>query len=379
MQHENEHEDQGPKPRGIFNKIKPEEDRFEMWAKIAIALAVLMLVTYGVALLKLGKPSVVAHATIIPMLGMLTLPMAFWGLLRTLFQPPVIRRTRTIGFGALLVVGMLGNRPVMSAPVSTEDYATAVRFELPFNGRWVTLAGGQERETNYHATTAMMRWGYDFAPLVDGSRFEGDGSKLEQHHCFGAPVYAPAAGEVVRAVGSEVDQIPGEFDPVSVLGNHVILRVAEGEYLFLAHLKRGSLKVSGGDVVEAGQQVAECGNSGRTYTPHLHVHLQNSPEVPIAESLPLYFENYLADGEAVERGMPVGSPDVETQVGEIVERQEPWPAAEASAAADAEEAAEANEAAEAEEATEGEVADEAALADEQADEQVDEPADDAAE
>ena len=325
MQHETEHEDQGPKPRGIFKKMNPEDDRFEMWAKIAIALAALMVVTYAVALLKLGKPSVIAHATIIPMLGMLTLPMAFWGLLRTLFQPPVIRRTRTIGFGALLVVGMLGNRPVMSAPVSTVDYASEVRFELPFNGRWVTLAGGEERETNYHATTAMMRWGYDFAPLVEGSRFEGDGSKLEQHHCFGAPVYAPAAGEVVRAVGSEIDQVPGEFDPVSVLGNHLVLRVADGEYLFMAHLQRGSLKVSGGDRVEAGQEVAACGNSGRTYTPHLHVHLQNSPEVPIAESLPLYFENYLADGEPVERGMPVGSPDVETQVGEIVERQEAWP------------------------------------------------------
>lgn len=368
MQNENEVQDQGPKPRGIFKKMKPEDDRFEMWAKIAIALAALMVVTYAVALLKLGKPSVIAHATIIPMLGMLTLPMAFWGLLRTLFQPPVIRRTRTIGFGALLVVGMLGNRPVMSAPVSTVDYATEVRFELPFNGRWVTLAGGEERETNYHATTAMMRWGYDFAPLVEGSRFEGDGSKLEQHHCFGAPVYAPAAGEVVRAVGSEIDQVPGEFDPVSVLGNHLVLRVADGEYLFMAHLQRGSLKVSGGDKVEAGQEVAACGNSGRTYTPHLHVHLQNSPEVPIAESLPLYFENYLADGEPVERGMPVGSPDVETQVGELVERQEPWPVAEAGAAADVEDAAEA------EEATEGEVADEAALADEPADEQADEAA-----
>ncbi|RAL20034.1 hypothetical protein DL240_19195 [Lujinxingia litoralis] len=346
MYDENQNEQDGPAPRGIFRKMKPGEDRFELWATIALALAVVQVVAYVVAFLALGKASVIAHATIIPLIGMLTLPMAFWGLLRTLFQPPVIRRSRTIGFAALIAVGLLGNRPMFAAPVSTADYVSKVAFELPFNGSWVTLAGGPERDTNYHATTAMMRWGYDFAPLVEGSRFEGDGSRLEDHHCFGAPVYSPAAGEVVRVVGSEVDQVPGEFDPVSVLGNHVILRVAEGEYLFLAHLKRASLKVSGGDQVEAGQLLAECGNSGRTYTPHLHVHLQNSPEVPIAESLPLSFEDYRADGQAVARGMPVGSPDVQTQVGEIVERAEPWPvsknaAAEASASEDggAEEAA----------------------------------------
>ena len=70
----------------------------------------------------------------------------------------------------------------------------------------------------------------------------------------------------------------------------------------MAHLKPGSIKVSVGERVVAGQQVAACGNSGRSSEPHLHYHLQNSPRWFDGEGLPAQFQGFEADGQPVQRG-----------------------------------------------------------------------------
>ena len=312
-------------PRGLYERLKSEDDHWEMWAKIGVAMLVLQTVAFAVAYMRLGNISLYTHAVMIPMLGVLTLPISFWGLLRALFRPPIFRRSRTVGFVALVIVGLVGNQPMVTAPVSTGDWTADQEYKLPFDGEWVTLAGGEKRKTNYHATTSAHRWGYDFAPVIDGSRYTSDGKALEDHHCYGTPVRTPVGGTVIQAMGGEPDFQPGEFDPNNILGNHLVIRVGKGEYLFMANLKQRSLTVASGDEVEAGQKVAECGNSGRTTTPHLHIHLQNTRAFPISEGLPLRFSNYLADGESVELGMPVGSPDFEEVNGQIVENQQPWP------------------------------------------------------
>ncbi len=311
-------------PRGLYERLKSQDDGWELWAILGVGLLGLQLIAYAVAFLRLGQPSVIAHSMVISILGILTMPMMFWGLIRALFRPPVWRLSRTLAFGSLLAVGFMGNVSLFPAPVSTGDWQADQDYYLPFDGAWVTLAGGDDKERNYHLTTMAHRWGYDFAPLVDGNRYEGDGSDLEDHHCYGAKVRAPVGGEVVQVLGSEEDHPPGEYDPNNILGNHVVIEVGPDEFLFMAHLRNSSLEVGTGDEVEAGDPVAQCGNSGRTQTPHLHIHLQNSLDFPMTESLPLRFSDYLADGEAVELGMPLGGTDYERAVGEIVENQVSW-------------------------------------------------------
>ena len=82
-----------------------------------------------------------------------------------------------------------------------------------------------------------------------------------------------------------------------------------GTYLVIAHLKQGSVRVKTGESVEEGQVIGECGNSGNTSEPHIHIHHQRQdPSVfPInfAEGLPLYFRDH--DGAP----MPVGGIKVE--------------------------------------------------------------------
>jgi murein DD-endopeptidase MepM/ murein hydrolase activator NlpD len=91
--------------------------------------------------------------------------------------------------------------------------------------------------------------------------------------------------------------------PGRILGNHVVLDLGDGVYAALAHLRRGSVRVRPGDRVAAGQQLAECGNSGNSSEPHLHFQLMDHPSVLLAAGLPLRFARYQVAG-ADQSGVP---------------------------------------------------------------------------
>lgn len=295
------------------------EDGWEWWAKLSVILVVSMALAWLAVLLRLGTISVYVHGAVIPMLGVLTVPLMFWGLLRALFRPPVIRRSRGIGFLLLLVVGVLGNVPLIAPPLSTEDWTAEQKYRLPFEGQWYVTAGGDDMDRNYHATTAAFRWAYDFTAMEEGEKFRGDGLRNHDYFCWERPVLAPASGEVVGYANDVEDNTPGQVPTEGIFGNHVVLRAGEDEYVFVAHMKQGSVSVRPGDQVEAGQVVGACGNSGRSVEPHVHVHAQTTPEFPWAEGLPVRFDRYRVDGQVVEDGMPVGPSSWQTGDGQLVE------------------------------------------------------------
>ena len=76
------------------------------------------------------------------------------------------------------------------------------------------------------------------------------------------------------------------------------------EYLLIAHLQNGSVKVQTGDTVVAGQVLGLTGNSGKSDQPHIHIHLQDGPDIFSVEAigLPLTFSNYESHGELVSLG-----------------------------------------------------------------------------
>lgn len=294
---------------------------WEWWVRVAILLLVAAGVAWGIVFARLGLTSVRAHAFAVPVIGGLTLPVIFWGVMKTVFNPPLVQKPRLVGFACLLFVGVFNNVPLFPAPVSTADWQSEHTYRLPFDGAWYTLAGGSDMERNYHVTTAPWRWAYDFAPRKDGSRFEGDGDELSDYYCFGEPVLASAGGRVVKLEDEKKDKPPQEFDQYSVMGNHVVIKVGEEEFVWVGHLKEGSVPVEVGQTVEPGEVIGKCGNSGRAVEPHVHVHLQSSTKFPVAEGLPLRFSNYRVggqDGELVDKGMPQGAGEGDSPKGQIV-------------------------------------------------------------
>lgn len=108
-----------------------------------------------------------------------------------------------------------------------------------------------------------------------------------------APVYAPAAG-TVEAVRANVPDNPlGISNFAEMWGNYVVIRLDAGGWAMLAHLRQSSVAVAQGMRVQTGTYLAQVGNSGRSPTPHLHLHAQVAPELS-ASTTPFRLANFMS-------------------------------------------------------------------------------------
>ena len=103
---------------------------------------------------------------------------------------------------------------------------------------------------------------------------------------------------------SVAENIPGQTNTNQLFGNYVIISHGNEEFSVLAHFIRNSIIVNTADLVDKGQVIGLCGNSGNSTEPHLHYHLQNKPSIGHGEGLPAQFQNYYAN----EVFMSVGEP-----------------------------------------------------------------------
>lgn len=203
------------------------------------------------------------------------------------------------------IAGLWVRPQPVAAPSDRLDYRTKARLQLPFEGEWQVFWGGRTIEENYHAADPAQRFAVDVVIRKLGLSFAGNPMKLASYHCWDQPILAPGVATVVAAVDGLPDQEIGASDPANPAGNHVVLDFGGGEYGFLAHLREGSVEVDKGEMVVAGQMVGRCGNSGNSSEPHLHFHLQTTPELGRGEGLPAQFRSYIADGEPVADGEPI--------------------------------------------------------------------------
>ncbi len=185
------------------------------------------------------------------------------------------------------------------------DYEPRTTLRLPFDETWYVFWGGRSLEENHHAATRDQRFALDLVIERDGTTHGGDGDRNEDYFCYGAPLLSPAPGQIVAVLDGIPDNVPGETNAAQPLGNHVIIDHGNGEFSFLAHLRPGTIRVTAGDVVEAGTLLGTCGNSGNSSEPHLHYHLQNSAIVGDGDGLPARFTDFQVGDEHVERGEPV--------------------------------------------------------------------------
>ena len=90
---------------------------------------------------------------------------------------------------------------------------------------------------------------------------------------FGTTVVAPCNGRIARMVDGINDMPVPQMDPAHMAGNYLAIDCG-GFYVFLAHLRSGSITVTEGEQVDVGKPLAQIGNSGNSSEPHLHVHAQ---------------------------------------------------------------------------------------------------------
>ena len=157
--------------------------------------------------------------------------------------------------------------------------ATAQQYRLPFDGRWFALQAGDTPNVNQHMALRAQWFGLDFGKMGGASGralVRTDGATVDDFYGWGADVLAPVDGTVIGIVDDLPDLPLGQKDPSHAAGNHVVIQAAPDQFVFLAHLQRGSVAVRPGQAVKSGERVGRCGNSGNTDFPHVHMHVQDS-------------------------------------------------------------------------------------------------------
>jgi murein DD-endopeptidase MepM/ murein hydrolase activator NlpD len=153
------------------------------------------------------------------------------------------------------------------------------------------------------------------------------GVRLQDCYGWGRPIFSASAGTVVQAKDDWPERNPVHpgrdlaillknawtFDAQQedafqqLAGNYIIIETGEG-YAVYAHAQTGSIGVSPGDKVEAGQQLARVGHSGNSTAPHLHFHIMDHQDPRQAQGILCCFREYevFQQGrwQVVENGIP---------------------------------------------------------------------------
>jgi hypothetical protein len=199
--------------------------------------------------------------------------------------------------GLLHITGQLILDINMKADINHgEEYKNRIEYNLPFQGIW-HAAGGVSPDASHSWHILNQRFAYDFVIAnAEEITFSGGGKKLDDYYCFNQPILSPADGIVVK-VNNHIRDYTGvgdhsiDWKTWDFRGNFVVIKHADKEFSFLAHLRKDSILVKKGDFVRAGQVIGLCGNSGHSTEPHLHFHLQNNRNFWFARGLPIVFKN----------------------------------------------------------------------------------------
>jgi hypothetical protein len=208
----------------------------------------------------------------------------------------------------------------------------AIVLDLPFRGRWLAR-NSPARRVPSHGTHALgTTYAIDFIAVDERGRSAPSSWRSwlsveppEAFVGFGQPILAPISGSVVAVHDGEEDHearrsqlalVPymlGQAGRLragaaAIAGNHVVSAIGEGgPYVALVHLRRGSIGVAVGDEVDAGDRLGDCGNSGNSTQPHVHVQVADSLDWSTARGLPMAFRFRRTGADGVVVGMPAES------------------------------------------------------------------------
>jgi hypothetical protein len=201
---------------------------------------------------------------------------------------------------------------------SVPSRSSQIVLWLPFAGRWLARNSPARRVPSHGTDLLGERYAIDFVG-VDHRRRTADrrdwrtffaSEPAERFFAYGRPILAPADGTVVDVHDRELDHVGRRSQLTlvpyalgqparlrqgvgAIAGNYLIIGLREeGVFVALVHLRAGSIRVAIGEVLSTGQPVAQCGNSGNSTQPHLHVQVMDSQDLSVARGLPMAFRRF---------------------------------------------------------------------------------------
>jgi hypothetical protein len=183
--------------------------------------------------------------------------------------------------------------------IPIQYYQQKTSLIVPFRGHGVV---GQDWITNGGHGLGGTEFAADLRGLDENwAEQKNDAAESASAAGWGREILAPAAGTVTYARNDVPDnprrgKDPGLYtalhDPIMArAGNCVIIDHGNSEFSVMMHLQQGSVTVEAGKRVAAGQVIGRLGNSGNSFGPHLHYHLQSGPQLFHGQGLPFRFQN----------------------------------------------------------------------------------------
>ena len=181
-----------------------------------------------------------------------------------------------------------GYQPAPPPPLAPGE---TLHYKLPIVGAWWV------QRTHYGARNDQA-YAIDIvfgATLADVHH--GDVNRNENWAAYNQPIVADAPGVVAVAVDGHPENVVGEVDNYDAHGNYIVIDHGNGQFSMFCHLIPYSQKVRPGQQVQTGQELARCGNSGRSTNPHLHWQVMDAPNPQHAHALVPQLYPYLRNGQ----------------------------------------------------------------------------------
>lgn len=189
---------------------------------------------------------------------------------------------------------------------------------LPFSGKWIVGNTPAEKIPSHGTNLFGVTYAYDFMAVNEKNRVS---SKIglntlfgtenpKDFYSFGKSIYSPISGKIVKIHDGEIDQkvrrslfagIPyllTQYKRVKkgindIAGNYIIIQPINSlNFICIVHIKKESFVVKEGDYILEGDKIAECGNSGNSTQPHIHIQAMDSLDLYATKGVPLYFNQF---------------------------------------------------------------------------------------
>lgn len=208
---------------------------------------------------------------------------------------------------AVLIVSLIVMYLNINALRASVKPKACLNLEFPFkNGKYVITDGGDGKISsllNYHnkaqvhkkgQTNSSMRFATDIVKLNKNGFAVRNVLKNDnaQYEIFHEKVFSPCEAIVVKVVDGIENNAPFSRDYPYNVGNSVVLK-KDNYYIVMGHMEKGSIVVSEGQKVNAGQLLGIIGNSGLTPKPHLHMQVSKCEEGFYwgGEGIPIFFDD----------------------------------------------------------------------------------------